>query len=152
MTTTAASSSSQPTPRRRRVWPWVVLGVIVLLIAAGFAVDALVRGLAEKAIADRVSSALDVPAGTPVDVAIGGGPVLVQAVTGRLDRVDIAVDDLDLGPLTGDLAIVAQGVPLDTDAATRVLTVRYAVPSAALEAVAPEIPAWALDVDPIELF
>lgn len=145
MTTTAVSSPPQPAPRRRRVWPWVLLVIVVVLVAAGFAVDALVRSLAERAIADRVAAALDVPAGTPVDVAIGGGPVLVQAATGSLDRVDIGVDDLALGPLTGDLAIVARGVALDTEAATRELTVDYSVPATALAAVAAEISGVTID-------
>lgn len=141
----AVDAPIEPVRRRRRAWPWVLLGVVVLLVAAGFAVDALARGLAEKAIAEQVASALDVPEGTDVQVSIGGGPVLVQAISGGLDRVDVAVPALALGPLTGDLDIVAQGVPLDTAAPTRELTVRLAVPGDALAAVAPELSGVTVD-------
>jgi hypothetical protein len=134
------------TPRtRRRVWPWVVLGVVLLLALAAFAADALVRGMAEKAIAEQLGSALEVPDGTDVDVQIGGGSVLVQALTGGLDRVDVAVDDLNLGTLTGDLAIVAEGVPLDPAAPTRELHVQYVIPGSALSALTPEITGVTLD-------
>lgn len=131
--------------RRRRVWPWVLLGVVVLLSAAVVAADALARSFAEKAIANELASALDVPAGTPVEVRIGGGSVLVQAITGGFDRVEADVDALDLGPLTGDLRIVARGVPLDPAAPTRELRVRYAVPESALGALTPEIAGVTID-------
>ena len=142
---TAAPATPEPVRRRRRAWPWVLLVVGVLLVAAGFAADALVRGLAERAIAEQVSSALDVPPGTEVTASIGGGPVLVQAIAGQLERVDVDVPALTLGPLTGDLAILAQDVPFDTAAPTRALTVQYAVAADALAAVAPDVAGFAVD-------
>lgn len=131
--------------RRRRVWPWVLLGVVLLLAAAAVAADVLARGIAEKAIAQEVAVALGVPEGTEVEVQLGGGSVLLQALTGGLDRVDIAVDDLTLGPLTGDLAIVARGVPLDPAAATRELDARYAIPEENLSALTPALTAVGID-------
>lgn len=121
------------------MWPWVLLGVAVLLAAAAVAADAIARSLAEKAIAQEITSALDVPAGTPVEVRIGGGSVLLQALTGGLERLEADVDALTLGPLTGDLRIVAQGVPLDPKAATRELTVSYTIPESALSDLTPEL-------------
>lgn len=136
--------------RRHRVWPWVLVGVGVLVVGAGFAADAIARDLAEKAVATRVAAALEVPAGTPVAVEIGGGPVLFQAIGGSLDRVDIDIDALALGPLAGDLTIEAHGVPLDAQAPTRELMVRYAIPGDALAAVAPEISGVTIDDVAIE--
>jgi hypothetical protein len=141
----ALPASAPPGPRKRRVWPWVLLGVVVLLALAALAADALVRGLAEKAIAQEVATALEVPAGTDVEVRIGGGSVLVQALAGGLDRVDVGIDELTLGPLTGDLAIVARGVPLDPAAPTRELAVRYAIPGDALDGLTPEITGVTID-------
>jgi hypothetical protein len=117
----------------------VLLVLAVLLAGAAVAADLLVRGIAEKAIAQELATALDVPEGSSVEVRIGGGSVLLQALSGGLDRVDVAVDDLTLGPLTGDLTIVAEGVPLDPGAPTRQLRGRYEIPEAALSALAPEI-------------
>jgi len=145
MTDAPPPTPSELAPRRRRVWPWVLAGVGVLLVGAGFAADALARGLAERAIAEQVASALDVPRGTEVQASIGGGPVLVQALTGRLDRVDVEVPRLVLGPLTGRRDIVAEGVPLDMNGPTRELKVRYSAPEDALAALVPEIPGVAID-------
>jgi hypothetical protein len=141
----ALSASAPHAPRKRRAWPWVLLGVVVLLVLAAVAADALARGIAEKAIAQEVAAALDVPDGTDVDVRIGGGSVLVQALGGGLDRVDVDVDELALGPLSGDLRIVAGGVPLDPASPTRELSVRYAVPAEALGALTPEITGVTID-------
>lgn len=121
------------------MWPWVLLVVGVLLVGAGIAADVLARNLAEKAIADQVASSLDVPAGTEVRASIGGGPMFVQAIGGALERVDVDIPELQLGVLTGELTIVALGVPLDTAAPTRDLSVRYAVDDASLVAVSPEL-------------
>jgi hypothetical protein len=71
--------------------------------------------------------------------------VLVQALGGGLERVDVDVDDLALGPLTGDLRIVARGVPLDPASPTRELSVRYAIPAEALGALTPEITGVTID-------
>lgn len=131
--------------RRRRAWPWVLLGVIVLLVLAAVAADAWARSFAEKAIAEELASALDVPAGTPVEVRIAGGSVLLQALTGGLEQLEADVDDLTLGSLTGDLRIVAHGVPLDPSAATRELHVSYAIPESALSALTPEITGITID-------
>ncbi|QNO38509.1 DUF2993 domain-containing protein [Protaetiibacter sp. SSC-01] len=139
MTSTAPLASPELPPRRRRVWPWVLLVVGALIVAAGVALDVLARSLAENAIADQVRSSLEVPPGTEVRASIGGGPMFVQALSGGLERVDVDVPGLALGALTGDLEIVAQGVPFDTAAPTRDIEVRYAVPEEALVAVSPEL-------------
>src|SRR5690606_31332576 len=145
MSATPASPVELAPRRRRRAWPWVLVIFVVLLAAAAVAADVLVRGIAERAIAQELSSALDVPDDASVEVRIGGGSVLLQALAGGLDRVDVTVDDLALGPLTGDLTIVAEGVPLDPGAATRELRGRYAIPEEALSALAPEVAGVTVD-------
>lgn len=145
MNHTAPTTPVEIAPRRRRrAWPWV-LGIAVLLALAAVAADAVARGIAEKAIAEQLGSALEVPAGTDVEVRIGGGSVLLQALAGDLDRVDAKVDDLTLGPLTGELQLVAEGVPLDPAAPTRALHVRYAIPESALATLTPEIAGVTID-------
>lgn len=145
MSATPASPVELAPRRRRRAWPWVLVILVVLLAAAAVAADVLVRGIAERAIAQELSSALDVPDDASVEVRIGGGSVLLQALAGGLDRVDVTVDDLALGPLTGDLTIVAEGVPLDPGAATRELRGRYSIPEEALSALAPEVAGATVD-------
>ncbi len=124
-------------PRKRRVWPWVVLAFVVVLVGAVVAlVETVGRGIATAAIQQEVRSALDVPAATPIDVDLGGGSLLLQAVSGRVDLVDIRIDGLALGPLTGDLLIAGRGVPLDREQPVGGLQATYRVPEAALGAIA----------------
>lgn len=134
-----------PPRRRRRVWPWVLALVLVLLAGAAVAADALARSFAEKAIAQELASALAVPAGTPVEVRVGGGSVLLQALSGGLDRVEAEVTSLTLGPLTGELTILAREVPLDPSAPTREVHVRYAIPEGELSALTPAITGVTID-------
>ncbi|WP_157981713.1 LmeA family phospholipid-binding protein [Protaetiibacter intestinalis] len=142
---TAGVTSPAPLPRRRRAWPWVLGGIVLLVAGAAVAVDLLARGYAEDLIADRVADALDVPAGTPVEVDLGGGSILLQALGGSIDEVGIRVDALGLGPLSGDLAIDAEGVPIDPAQPTRALTASFTIPEAALQGISSELSGVPID-------
>ena len=132
--------------RRRPLWPWITLGVLlVLLVAAFFAVDAFARGVARDEVASRVTSGLGLPAGTPVEVEVGGGPVLFQLAAGRLDSVDLAIDDATFGRLTGDLDVHAEGIPLDASAPTSLIEVRYAMPESEVAEFREELSGLPLD-------
>ncbi len=150
MTAVAHLPASELPRRRRRAWPWVLLVVGALLVGAGVAVDLLARDLAEKAIAREVASALEVPDGAEVRVSVGGGPMIVQALSGGLDRVEVAIPGYPLGPLTGDLEIVAQGAPFDLSAPTRSIVGRYAVSAEALGVAAPQLSGARIDGVAIE--
>lgn len=132
----SALTATDTLPRRkRRVWPWVLGGFLVLVVVALVAIDALARGFAEDLIADQAAEVLDVPEGTQVEASIGGGPVLLQVISGALDHVEVQVDGYAVGPLAGDLTLTAEGVPFDLQAPTRSLTVRYDVSEQALGAI-----------------
>ncbi len=118
--------------RRRRVWPWVLGVFLVLVVGALIAIDVLARGWAEDLIAAQVSEVMEVPEGSAVGVELGGGSVLLQAVSGRLDHVEVTIGDYPVGPLSGDLTMTARGVPFDLNAPTDEISVRYDVSEAAL--------------------
>jgi len=101
-----------PVPRRRR-WPIVVAIVVVVLIALVVVADVVARGFAERLIAEKARSALNVSASTPLDVTVGGGPVLLQLAAGALDDVRIDAPSLTIGDLSGDAVLTVRGVPLD---------------------------------------
>jgi hypothetical protein len=144
--TVTTDTLAPPVPRRRRrVWPWVLGGFLVLVVAAVVIIDVLARGYAEDLIAGQAAEVLEVPDGTPVDVEIGGGSVLLQALSGSLDHIRVSVDDYPVGPLTGDLTLVAEGVPFDLSKPTRALSVTLDVPEAALSAISGELSGVPID-------
>jgi hypothetical protein len=54
--------------------------------------------------------------------------VLLQALAGRLNEVDVTVDKVTFGTLSGAATIHAEGVPLDGEAPTEKLDVTFAMP------------------------
>ena len=99
-------------PRRRR-WPWLVaLGVvIVLLVVAWFAADAIARQLVVSVVRDQVQRQLGLPADQQIDVEIPGA-VIPQLIGGTLGEITIASDDVEVGGFAGDVTVTAQGVPI----------------------------------------
>lgn len=98
--------------RRRRVWPWVVALVVVvgLGIAGWFAAEWIARDLVTKTIREQAAAQLAVPA-SEVDVEVPG-PMIPQLIVGSLGEVRLAADDVELGPVSGDVALVAKDVPI----------------------------------------
>ncbi len=62
---------------------------------------------------ERIIQVLALPADTPIDVTLGEGSIILQALAGAINEVDVTADDLTFGQLTGDATIHATKVPLD---------------------------------------
>jgi len=117
-----------PVRRRRRKAPWILGGLIVLLlllVAAYVVAEVLIRDYATDRVKTQVSQGLGVER-DDVDVAFAGSMVL-QAIRGTIGQADVTVDDASFGPLTGDLDIRAQGVPLDSTQPVEQLDITMAV-------------------------
>jgi hypothetical protein len=90
--------------QRRRRWPYVLLTLVVLLAAAGVAVDLYARAATESALASRVRS---VTGARSASVTIGSLPFLWDvAVDGRLPAVDVVADHVPVGPIVLDQVTV----------------------------------------------
>lgn len=126
---TAPSSAPTPAPtqtivvevpapkRKRRRWIGVVIALVVLavlLIVGFFVADHFARQYATGYVRDRIVEVLKIDPATPVDVELGEGSILLQAAAGALDQVDVQVDSLTFGELTGAASITAVKVPLDS--------------------------------------
>lgn len=99
--------------RRKRGRGWIGLSVfLVILIAIIVGLDTGARWYVGNLIKTTARSSLSLAASTPVAVKIGGTSVLYQAATGRFERVDVAIDSLGLGDLSGKATLTAIGVPL----------------------------------------
>lgn len=109
----------QPPPRRRRRgWPWLIVLAIVAALAVGawFGAEAIARGVVTSGVRTLIASQVEVPAGAEIDVDVPGA-VLPQLISGTLDEITVSAPDITVGPLTGDVAITARGVPISGDAA-----------------------------------
>ncbi|WP_137846289.1 DUF2993 domain-containing protein [Microbacterium sp. 2FI] len=99
--------------RRRRIWPWLValVVVVVLGIVAWFVAESIARDLVTTTIRDEVVAQLDLPADQQVDVEVPG-TIIPQLIAGSLDEVTISSDDVPIGGFTGDVTVTAQDVPI----------------------------------------
>lgn len=98
---------------RRRGRGWIGLAVfLVILVAIVVALDNGARWYVGNLIKSAARSSLSLADSTPVTVKLGGASVLYQAATGRFERVDVAIDPLGIGDLSGKATLTAIGVPL----------------------------------------
>jgi len=97
------STLSMPAPgapqlprHRRRRWPWVVLGVVIVLAALFVVLDRVAVAYAENQAAKQMQSQ-----GFPVkpDVTIKGFPFLTQVAARQLNDVHISASDVPAGPV-----------------------------------------------------
>jgi len=122
-------------------WRWIGL-LIALAVVAGlvaFALiegDKIVRDIASDVVKSGVSSALQLPEGQEVDVDMGEGLLVFQAVTGSIDSVDVTIPNVAFGGAVGTLALTVEGVSLDPSAPVETLVARVVLDSANLSAFA----------------
>lgn len=101
-------------PRFRWIGWIIVLGIVGALVT--FALiegDKIVRDVATGVVRTGVATALELPEGTTMHVELGEGLLVFQAVTGKIDSVDVRIDDYVFGGATGTLDLTVTGVPLD---------------------------------------
>ena len=122
--------------RRRRAWPWVVLALLIaLVVSVIYAGDAIARPIAQEAVAQKVASALGVAPGD-LEVSFASTPLPLQLLDGKVDTVDVTAPDAALGPVTGDLHLHAEAVPLDTAKPIGPLTVTVTIDAQHLDQLA----------------
>ena len=115
-------------------WRWI--GFLVALAVVGglvaFALiegDKIVRGIASDVVRSGVTSALQLPEGQEVDVELGDGLLIFQAITGSIDSVDVRIPGMPFGAATGTLLLTVEGVALDPGAPVDILTARVELDS-----------------------
>lgn len=98
---------------RRRTGRTIAIVVIVVVVIAGVLVAAEV--IARTAVASTVRSLVVTQVGLPADQQVDvevPGIVLPQLAAGRLGEVAVSAPDVALGPLTGDVRVDLQDVPV----------------------------------------
>lgn len=107
--------------------PLITLLILGGLIGGGlYAGDNFAKDAVTGVIRDKVGETLGLKdaATEAIDVDLGGGFFIGQAVAGTIDAVAIAVPEATFGELTGSLAITAAAVPVNPSQPTGELGVR----------------------------
>lgn len=151
-----ASSAPTPAPavpakRRRKLWPLVLIAVVLVVLIVGFFVaNAAVTSYAQNEIKQKVIAALGVDPKTDVDVKLGGGSVLLQALSGKLKTVDVTIPKLAFGDLVGVATLNATEVPLDQSQPLQKLAITYSVSEKDVRVLASDLSGAKLDTITLE--
>src|ERR1019366_992077 len=108
------SSAVGPVPRTRhrvRRGLIVVLVIVLVLMTGFFVADYFAKEYATGYIRDQIASSLGLPSTAPVAVNLGSGSILLQAVSGHIDDVNVSIDPIVLDGLAGSATLEARGVP-----------------------------------------
>ena len=121
-----------PAPKKKRHRGLIALIVIVvvlaLLVVAFFVADGYAKKYATGYVRDRIIEVLKLDPSTPVDVDLGSGSILLQAAGGAIHTVDVTVQKLDFGDLSGSATIKATEVPLDAAKPLKTLDISMTIP------------------------
>ncbi len=146
-----------PPKRRRAVWPWIIAGVavVVLAVVAWVAGEQIARNLVESTIREKVVTQLSLPADQQIDIDIPG-QILPQLIGGELDEITLASDDVAFGDLSGDVSVHATGVPVRGDGPVQAAMATIVLDEAELTALLGTIEGFpadtvALDAPAIEI-
>jgi hypothetical protein len=120
-----------PAPKKkRRRWIGVLIALvilIILLVVGFFVADAYAKTYAENYVRDRIIEVLKLDPAADVDVELGEGSVLLQAARGALDEVNVHVDTITFGDISGEAEITATKVPLDSSQPVEKLDIEVTV-------------------------
>lgn len=116
--------------RRLRGWLIALLVIAVLIVVAWIVGDNLARDYAKSYIRTQIITTFDLPADQAMDIEIGPGSLIAQAIRGSIDSVDVDLADVPLGDIQGDVTLALTGIPLTATEPVDTLRVKLAVDEA----------------------
>jgi len=109
----------------------IALVVVVLVVVIAWIVgDQVARNYAESYVREQIITTFDLPADQKMDVEIGPGSLIAQAIQGSIDSVDVAIPQVPLGDVKGDVTLALTGIPLSSTEPVDTLRVKLAVDEA----------------------
>lgn len=105
------AAEAAPARRRRPRWPWVLVGVLVVLALLVVAAEFIARAVLPGVVRGMVIEQLDLPADQQLEVE-ADGILLPQLIGGSLDALHLSTESVTLQGLTGAVDATATGVPL----------------------------------------
>jgi hypothetical protein len=127
-----------PPKKKRRGWliALVVVGVLVILAVIAVIIgETVAKAYARDYVRERIVAVLQLPEDAEVEVDLGGGSIILQALAGRVDTVDVHVPQGTFGELEGSVRLHAEGVPLEDTAEVEQLAIDFAIQSDDLAAL-----------------
>ena len=104
----------QPRRRGRRALIGILIAVFVLVtlaVVGWFVAESVLRQVAADRIRTVVVDSFGI-APEQVQVEVGGGAIVPQLLGGSLEQVDIELDSMTVGAVSGAATLRAEGVPL----------------------------------------
>lgn len=131
----------------RHVWIGIAtaLGSLAIVLAALWAVDGWARQQVADYVTDKVQQVLSLESTEGVDVNVAGFSVIAQVLTGSLEEIAVDVDDVQIGDLSGGVALTARGVPIDLTKPVDSVEIEFRVSEESLKSVAHLLSPAAID-------
>lgn len=130
------STAIAPPVRKKRRWVgWVVAAsvLVVVIVVAWIVGDIVARSYATGYIREKLVSTFQLDPDQSMDITIGPGSLIAQAIGGSIDSVDVKMTDVTIGGLTGDVALAARAIPLDSAKPVRSLDIGLSVDETELQ-------------------
>lgn len=134
----------QKRPKKRTIVATILISLSVVVVAL-WAVDSWARQQLADYVTDKVHEVLSLESDKPVSVEIAGVSVIAQVLTGSLERVDVAVDDVEIGDFTGGVELRAEGIPVDLSKPVDAVQIEFTVSEKSVQNIAHLLSATAID-------
>jgi LmeA-like phospholipid-binding len=112
---TAPAEILRPRRKKRKWLGWLIglVSLVIVIVVAWNIGDRLARDYAEAYVHDKLVSILHLEPDHPMDIVIGDGSLIAQALAGSINSVKVHIDDVSVGDFTGSVNLAATGIPLD---------------------------------------
>ena len=123
----------------------VILGGLALVAGALWGTEVWLRQQITDYVTATVHEVLSLESEQPVAVEVAGFSVITQVLTGRLEHVDVAVENVTIGDLSGDVVLVAEGIPIDTSKPVDRVQIEFAATEESVQSIASTLSSSTID-------
>ncbi len=142
---TTATTTTAKKPRKKKTIAATVLGGLAVIVGALFGIDNWARQQVADYVTEKVQEVLSLETDQPVTVEIAGVSVIAQVITGTIDEVDVGVDNVQIGELSGGVALKAEGIPIDLSKPIDTVQIEFTVGEKSIQSIAHVLSATAID-------
>ena len=122
-----------------------ILGGLALVAGALWGTEVWLRQQVADYVTTTAQEVLNLDSEQPVAVNIAGFSMIAQVLTGKLEHVDVAVDNVSIGELSGDVALVAEGIPIDRSKPVDRVQIEFAATEESVKSIANTLSSSTID-------